>query len=95
MAVSMLAEKKAEDRMIEHKNATQTRNPAYPMPSHYQQAGHLSISSLKAIVVEVVPRSPRGGHHVRTLLQRETFWINKLKATSFPGLNEECDFSTS
>lgn len=85
--------RRLKDRVAEHKNAIRTKNPAYPMAVHYQQAAHPSVSSLKVMVIEVVPKPLRGGDHLRILLQRETFWISKLKATSFPGLNEECDFS--
>ena len=45
------------------------------------------------MVVEVIPKSVRGGDSVKHLLQRETFWIVTLKATTFPGLNEDIDFS--
>lgn len=48
-----------------------------------------SASSLK---VMVVPAPPTDGDHLRALLQRDTLWNSKLKATSFPGLNEELDF---
>lgn len=58
MAVSTLAEEKTrlKDKAAEHKNAIQTRNHAYPLAGHYQQAGHSSISFLKVMVIEVVPR---------------------------------------
>ena len=63
------------------------------MATHYQSAGHSNPDSLKAMAVEVVQDHVRGGDRLKRLLQRETFWIDKLKATSFPGLNEEIDFS--
>ena len=49
--------------------------------------------NLKIMVIEVIPRSVRGGDRLRQLLQRETFWIVTLKATTFPGLNDDVDFS--
>ena len=45
------------------------------------------------MAIEEVRKSQRGGDRLKRLLQRETFWIFKLKATIFPGPNEEIDYS--
>lgn len=45
------------------------------------------------MVIEVIEQTKRGGDILKTLAQRETYWIETLKSTKFPGLNEEVDFS--
>lgn len=62
------------------------------MAIHYKAGGH-SLNRLRIMAIEVIPRTARGGDRLKLLLQRETFWIVTLKATTFPGLNEEVDFS--
>lgn len=85
--------RKFKERLAEHKYAIRTQNLLYPMAKHYKQAGHSSPNSLKAMVIEVVPQSNMGGDRLNKLLRRETYWIDKLKAMTPPGLNEEIDFS--
>lgn len=85
--------RKLRQRLAEHKNAIKTVNPNYPMAQHYKNAGHTNHMTLKAMVIETIPKSTRGGDRLKRLLQRETFWIHTLRATSYPGLNEEIDFS--
>lgn len=41
----------------------------------------------------VIDSNPKGGDRLKTLAQRETFWIEKLQATKPSGLNEDIDFS--
>ena len=45
------------------------------------------------MVIESVEKDLRGGDRIKKLLQRETFWIEALGATHYPGLNEVIDFS--
>ena len=85
--------RRLRDRFAEHKNAVRIGNPNYPMAEHYKTAGHSNPNNLKVMVIEVIPKSARGGDRLKQLLQRETFWIVTLKATTFPGLNDEVDFS--
>ena len=85
--------RRMRDRLAEHKYAIRTQNPNYPMAEHYRVAGHTNIDRLKIMAIEVIPRSYRGGDRLKRLLQRETYWISTLKATSPPGLNEEIDFT--
>ena len=82
-----------KDRLAEHKYAIRTGNPNYAMATQYKTAGHTSPNSLKALVIEVIPKATRGGDRLKKLLQRETFWIVSLKSTVFPGLNDEIDYS--
>ncbi len=81
-----------KDRLGEHKTAIRTKNQNYAMAVHYEEAGHGSPSSLRAVVLESVPPNIRGGDRVKKLLQRETFWIVTLQATKPPGLNDEVDY---
>ena len=81
------------DRLSEHLYAIRTANDKYPMAKHYKASGHTNPYSLKAQAIEVVPNARRRGDRLKRLLQRETFWIFQLRATEFPGLNEEIDYS--
>ncbi len=62
------------------------------MAVHYASVHDSNPSSLRIIGLEVVTGSIRKGDKQR-LLQREAFWIFQLKATIFPGLNEELDLT--
>ncbi|KAJ0060014.1 hypothetical protein NL108_018667 [Boleophthalmus pectinirostris] len=85
--------RKLKNRLAEHKQATRTYNPLYPMAVHYKEANHGSCKSLKVCAIEHIKETIRGGDRLKKLLQRETYWIYTLKATQFPGLNGELDFS--
>ena len=71
------------DRLSEHINAFVSQNPNYPMATHYKVAKHPSLSSLRATAIEVIPKSIRGGITLRHYT---------LKATEYPGLNDDNDF---
>lgn len=85
--------RKLKERFAEHKYAIRTENLDYPIAKHFKRMGHSNINDLKIMVLEVVSNDLRGGDRLKRLLQRETFWIDALGATTFPGLNEEIDFS--
>lgn len=63
------------------------------MAVHYASAHDSNPSTLRIIGLEIVTGSIRKGDRVQRLLQREAFWIFQLKATIFPGLNEELDLT--
>lgn len=84
--------RKFKERLAEHKYAIRTQNLNYPMAKHYKKAGHSSLNSLRALVIEVVPHNLKRGDRLQQLLRRETFWIDNLNAMTHPGLNEEIDF---
>lgn len=85
--------RRLKDRFSEHKYAIKTHNPNYPMAVHFQLPGHTTINQLKVMVIEVITPNIRGGDREKRLCQRETFWIDQLKATQYPGLNDDLDFS--
>lgn len=85
--------RKLKARLAEHKHAIRTSNPQYPMAVHYKDVSHGSCDSLKISGIEHIKDSIRGGDRLKILLQRESFWIYTLKATQYPGLNGELDFS--
>ena len=85
--------RKLKTRLAEHKQAIRTVNPQYPMAMHYKEANHGSCESLKICGIEHIQESIRGGDRLKHLLQKESFWIYTLKATQYPGLNGELDFS--
>ncbi len=85
--------RRLQDRLWDHKNAILTRNKDYPMAVHYASVHDSNPSTLRIIGLEVVIGSIRKGDRLQRLLQRETFWIFQLKATIFPGLNEDLDLT--
>lgn len=62
------------------------------MARHFQSAHNKDPRALKVEALEHIPTAPRGGDRLKTLLQKETFWIHTLDAMNYPGLNEEIDF---
>lgn len=44
------------------------------------------------MVIDVISQTIRGGNRLKALAQKETYWIETLKATQFPGLNEDIDY---
>ena len=88
-----LTKRRLRDRFGEHKYAIKTKNMNYPIAKHFQSSTQCNPTDLKVMVIEVIQKNIRGGDRLRTLAQRESFWIDMLQALSFPGLNEELDFS--
>lgn len=88
-----LTKRRLRDRFAEHKYAIRTENPNYPMAVHFKSSTQCNINSLKVMAIEVISLSKKGGDKLKILSQRETFWIETLKATHFPGLNEDIDYS--
>ena len=64
------------------------------MAKHFKEVNHVSDASLKVIGIEVITLDARGGDKIKRLKQREAFWINALKATTYPGLNDDFDLSS-
>lgn len=85
--------RKLKVRLAEHKQAIRAGNPLYSMALHYKEVNHGSCDSLKISGIDHIANSIRGGDRLKRLLQRESFWTYTLKATQYPGLNGELDFS--
>lgn len=85
--------RRLKDRFSEHKYAIRTQNPNYPMAQHFKSLGHTNINQLTVMAIEVIPPNIRGGDRLKLLSQRETYWIVTLKATQYPGINDDLDFS--
>lgn len=88
-----LTKRRLRDRFAEHKYAIRTQNPNYPIAQHFKLSPQCNMNLLKVMVIEVISLPKKGGDKLRTLSQRETFWIDTLKATQYPGLNEDLDLS--
>ena len=56
---------------------------------------HGNPTSLQAMGIDHIPASIRKGNRLKQLNQRESFWIYKLQATKYPGLNEDMDLQTT
>ena len=82
-----------QDRLAEHKYAIRTDNMNYPMARHYREHHNSDPSTVQICGIDHIPLSLRKGDRQKQLNQRESFWIDKLQATSYPGLNEELDLS--
>lgn len=64
-----------------------------PMVQHFLDQRH-SPESFKLVVWEIVtPIADKGGDINKRLIQRECFWIYKLKTIYPKGLNTHLDFS--
>lgn len=62
------------------------------MARHFKEVHASNDSLLRIEGLESIKESIRGGNRLQRLLQRETFWIFKLDAMTYPGLNEEIDY---
>ncbi len=71
-----------KDRVAEHKYAFRMQNEDYPIVRHFKEVHVSDDSLLKIEGLELIKASIRGG---------EAFWIFKLDAMVYPGLNEEID----
>lgn len=63
------------------------------MARHFLDFHNSNPSTLQAHGIDHIPDSMRKGNRLKKLQQCETFWIYKLQATKYPGLNEDLDFS--
>lgn len=61
-----------------------------PVSHHLDLCRRFDTSVINLIVLEVVKRDPRGGKWDQRILQKQTFWTERLSALSTPGLNEIC-----
>ena len=84
--------RRLQDRISEHKYAIRTENDNYPMARHFREKHNSDPSILRAIGIDHIPHTLRGGDRQKQLNQRESFWIFKLKATQYPGLNEDLEY---
>ena len=81
------------DRLYEHKYAIRVNNQDYPMARHFSAYHNSNEKLLRIEAVEHVKPLVRGGDRIRKLNQRESFWIEKMGALRYPGLNESIDYT--
>lgn len=84
--------RRLQDRVSEHKYAIRTKNENYPMARHFKDQHNSDPAILRAIGIDHIPQTMRGGDRLKQLNQRESYWIFKLKATQYPGLNDEMEY---
>lgn len=80
-------------RLQEHHSRIRRCLLEAPLTQHCLEKGH-EFTDFHCIVLEVLDTSD--SHHkdlLRILLQRETYWIFKLKSLAPGGLNQEMDYS--
>lgn len=75
-------------RIREHVSLVQNKRMETPISRHMGLYHSFQVSKMNFFALEHLPTHVRGGDLDRTLLQRETRWINSLAATVHPGLNE-------
>lgn len=59
------------------------------MAKHFHTSSHCNPNSLSVKVSETIQNNIRGGVILKTLAQKETFWISTFQATNVLGVNEE------
>lgn len=59
-----------------------------PISRHVGLFHGFSLNTIQFIALEHIPPDIRGGSNDQKLLQLEACWIQSLKATIYPGLNE-------
>lgn len=59
-----------------------------PISRHVGLFHGFSLNTIQFIALEHIPPDVRGGSNDQKLLQLEARWIQSLKATIYPGLNE-------
>ena len=79
------------DRLAEHKYAVKTGNMDYAVAKHLKDVHNCNTIAFTAIGIDHVPLTPRRGDRERILNQKESRWIDRLKALSPPGLNDSID----
>ncbi|CAJ0958837.1 unnamed protein product [Ranitomeya imitator] len=80
-----------KDRISSHKSTIRCSKTWLPLPDHFLK-NHHSIAQLKFQVIEQIDRPRRGGDRVRTLKQRESYWIHTLDTLEPRGLNREINW---
>lgn len=85
--------RRLKDRVSEHKRAIVKNNFDYPIARHFFQCHNSNPNELMVEGLEHIHRHCRGGDRLKLLLQRETWHIYNLRATVYPGLNEEIDYT--
>ncbi|XP_073441691.1 uncharacterized protein [Dendrobates tinctorius] len=78
------------DRINKHKSTIRCKLTTLPIPAHFHTAGH-SIPQLRFQVIEQIIQPRRGGNRIKTLREREAFWIHTLQTMEPLGLNREYD----
>ena len=65
----------------------------HSVSKHFRECHHRDPKDLKFWGIEKVSKHWRGGHYIRQLSRRESFWIYETKVTSPAGLNVEFDLN--
>lgn len=82
-----------EIRVLEHRSRIKRNIMEVPLTQHCLDKGH-DFKDFRCIALEVLDTSNSQYKDLqRTLLQRETFWIYKLKSLVPKDLNQEMDYS--
>lgn len=80
-----------QDRLAEHRYAARVGNGDYAMVKHFNEVHDGNLASFSALGIDHVPLSSRRGDRQRILNQKESRWIHRLNAMTFPGLNDSID----
>lgn len=79
-------------RIYEHLYASGIGYYKSPIGRHIALEHAYSPTHLTFVPLAHVPQNPRVGNWEKSLLQEETRWIHRLKASTPPGLNETISF---
>lgn len=75
-------------RAYRHIISMQTCDPDLPIGRHTTLVHDGKFPKIRFLILDRIHPSPRGGDWNKILLQMESRWIHRLKATQPPGLND-------
>lgn len=77
-----------QKRVNQHLTSMEMGNFYVPLGRHVTQIHQYKMPKVSFVALDRIHIPIRGGDWNKTLLQREARWINRLKATQPPGMNE-------
>lgn len=75
-------------RIYDHIYYSQSGKMLTPVSRHLGLYHRFNTGMIQFIVLEVIPQDPWGGNWDKCILQKETYWIERLEATRPPGINK-------
>ncbi|XP_069492437.1 uncharacterized protein [Ambystoma mexicanum] len=84
--------RKAKTRWSEHKSNIRTAAIKSPVSQHFKKERY-NIAQIRFIILEQIKMPRRGGNIHKMLLQKETYWIEKLNTMQPNGMNAKWDLS--
>lgn len=77
----------AKKRVLEHLWAISNNDPKHPVARHFAEKHFSNTADLSFLILEQIPRNPRGGDRALALRQRESKLIIEFQTKCPGGLN--------